>query len=842
MKAYSYEEKKATAHIGMIGTNVLILFAFSLLAGILFCEFVCHKNITIYQGLVLVCCSIVISFLWYFLKRKVHHPFLIGSAGICLLSLPGGVFWWNGALQTINGILQWYSKRTGNLAEEYAVSDRFVAVGTIFFASSLLLLSLWIIQYFLDRRNVPGMVIGMLPFYLVAFFFGKHFVIMCAIGLWIVFLYCLHDAFRYGYVLSAQKEKCTIGLLTLCILLTGIATGAGIVYEDQFVQWKRAEKNKIETKAFGTADLYEGDFTGKRKATDSKELRLTVETDSDSVFYLKGFVGSNYQDRQWKALDDSVYAKKHQERFRWLAHRNWSVWTQEFKALSATSYREQGTKKVRVKNVQASRKYQYQPYFGMTNAGSMLKKGHDSTLQNEWYAVKKDTTYRMIEMKDMDYLTIQTLAQLESRQSQKEISDYLESEWTYREFVKEEYLTIPKEFQHFFTQQIKKNVQTMSVQEKATMIRQYLLDLTDGNEETADDFTDQNYADPILAFLQKQRAGGSASYASAGTLLFRYLGVPARYVEGYVSLPESMNSTAADTQTDEETDGTLHEKNSGKSAQTIRNIYADEAHAWVEIYQDGLGWIPVEVSPKYYGEGERAHRKQRVDQVKTEELQMNVKMPPKKLSEKHTIPIQRYVGIMLGMIVLLIVFLLLHRSICRYQRKKGRQQGTLPDQIGYLAKELSYWLKADGVHEMIQRSDAFIDQMQKYERLSDDRTQKSPSNDLSQQSENDWKEHQDEKSKNGFAKTDKYIKRNFQKKASSSDFAKAGKNISSDIWKKECNIEQVLTILERRAFSEEEAKAEEKHSMEIYVEHIRKQIFRNASRFKKAVLVIWYGI
>ena len=86
------------------------------------------------------------------------------------------------------------------------------------------------------------------------------------------------------------------------------------------------------------------------------------------------------------------------------------------------------------------------------------------------------------------------------------------------------------------------------------------------------------------------------------------------------------------------------------------------------------------------------------------------------------------------MIVLLIVFLLLHRSICRYQRKKGRQQGTLPDQIGCLAKELSYWLKADGMHEMIQRSDAFIDQMQKYERLSDDRTQKSPSNDLSQQS------------------------------------------------------------------------------------------------------------
>lgn len=39
------------------------------------------------------------------------------------------------------------------------------------------------------------------------------------------------------------------------------------------------------------------------------------------------------------------------------------------------------------------------------------------------------------------------------------------------------------------------------------MIRQYLLDLTDGNEETADDFTDQNYADPILLFCRNKELG-----------------------------------------------------------------------------------------------------------------------------------------------------------------------------------------------------------------------------------------------------------------------------------------------------------------------------------------------
>ena len=65
-----------------------------------------------------------------------------------------------------------------------------------------------------------------------------------------------------------------------------------------------------------------------------------------------------------------------------------------------------------------------------------------------------------------------------------------------------------------------------------------------------------------------------------------------------------------------------------------------------------------------------------------------------------------------------------------------------------------------------------------------------------------------------------------------------------EIWIRRAAVGTVITTELQKAAKEEksEAKAEEKHSMEIYVEHIRKQIFRNASRFKKAVLVIWYGI
>jgi hypothetical protein len=61
-------------------------------------------------------------------------------------------------------------------------------------------------------------------------------------------------------------------------------------------------------------------------------------------------------------------------------------------------------------------------------------------------------------------------------------------------------------------------------------------------------------------------------------MMFRYYGIPARYVEGYLITPEKVNSA--------------------KDGSTI-SITGKDAHAWAEYYQDGIGWIPFEVTPPY---------------------------------------------------------------------------------------------------------------------------------------------------------------------------------------------------------------------------------------------------
>lgn len=84
------------------------------------------------------------------------------------------------------------------------------------------------------------------------------------------------------------------------------------------------------------------------------------------------------------------------------------------------------------------------------------------------------------------------------------------------------------------------------------------------------------YGDFMEFFLAEKR-GYCIHFATAGALLLRMQGIPARYVTGYtVGLNSSGEGTALDS----------------------------DAHAWVEVYITGYGWYPVEMTPGYAGGGD----------------------------------------------------------------------------------------------------------------------------------------------------------------------------------------------------------------------------------------------
>ena len=89
--------------------------------------------------------------------------------------------------------------------------------------------------------------------------------------------------------------------------------------------------------------------------------------------------------------------------------------------------------------------------------------------------------------------------------------------------------------------------------------------------------------DYVKWFLEDQKSGNAVAFASAAVLAYREAGYPARYAEGY-----HLTATEAEDMI-----------SSGKTHITLTT---QNAHAWVEVYVAGAGWLPVEVVPGFYVE------------------------------------------------------------------------------------------------------------------------------------------------------------------------------------------------------------------------------------------------
>jgi transglutaminase-like putative cysteine protease len=79
-------------------------------------------------------------------------------------------------------------------------------------------------------------------------------------------------------------------------------------------------------------------------------------------------------------------------------------------------------------------------------------------------------------------------------------------------------------------------------------------------------------ADPLANFLFRRQAGHCEYFATAMTVLVRTLGIPARYVNGF--LPGEYNDVG--------------------DSYIVRG---SDAHSWVEVYFPGHGWIPFDPTP-----------------------------------------------------------------------------------------------------------------------------------------------------------------------------------------------------------------------------------------------------
>lgn len=102
--------------------------------------------------------------------------------------------------------------------------------------------------------------------------------------------------------------------------------------------------------------------------------------------------------------------------------------------------------------------------------------------------------------------------------------------------------------------------------------------------------------DFVNDFLAEKRKGYCAHYASSAVLILRYMGIPARYVEGYAV---DAVEIATDARLTEENVSDYYQGTSLLSQASVVSfdVSDEDAHAWVEMYDEKTGWYPVEFTP-----------------------------------------------------------------------------------------------------------------------------------------------------------------------------------------------------------------------------------------------------
>lgn len=141
-------------------------------------------------------------------------------------------------------------------------------------------------------------------------------------------------------------------------------------------------------------------------------------------------------------------------------------------------------------------------------------------------------------------------------------------EQNYREYAYSKYLTIEDKYQTYFSELNKKY--GISYQKGDYTCLDYINSFY--FTTCTFNYMMKSYPkskDPIIYFLDEAHEGTSRHFASASTLWFRSLGIPARYCQGYISYSQ---------------------------AGVENTVNALQSHSWCEIYIDGLGWIQFDPS------------------------------------------------------------------------------------------------------------------------------------------------------------------------------------------------------------------------------------------------------
>jgi transglutaminase-like putative cysteine protease len=567
-----------------------------------------------------------------------------------------------GFIITTNRVMITYANHSDYVLPLYNVGAKpaqYPQFCTVFVLYAVFLIVSFVSWAVIRRKSFWLTFFATFPFLLASLIFtiSPHFFAVLMLGAcWTCLLFTRLSAGRKTdfsknrntYSIKSNRTASRSGLLMIPAILLCFALILAVFPQQSYQRSEQADRLKstltdtiTQSPLLGGSNVLAGsvshvDLSGKDEIRFTGKTMLKIKSDKRYPLYLKDFVGSVYTGSSWEQLADSEYTDINRK----LNGLNVQNMSQAFFSLigqqSNPNLKPFG---IEVKNIAAAKQCIYAPYNLSTTPENItgVRFVNDAFIRSNSllgtngytlyaygfapggiYASPWRTfftlAYNLLENNKVSYeeLSYDEKAYLTSQHQYSTLNSnnirafytdtipdgvmsslqgdkkkFMQSEQDYRLFMYDKYTQLPQGTKEKVQSLLNQNAvlkeflepngeySYSAVNQIANAVKTYLskgyyYTLSPGRVPKG-----QNFAE---YFLFESHKGYCVHFATAATVMLRAMGVPARYAEGYVVTQEDYKTAGADG---------------------WANIRDSRAHAWVEIYQPGLGWQPIEVTPGF---------------------------------------------------------------------------------------------------------------------------------------------------------------------------------------------------------------------------------------------------
>lgn len=424
------------------------------------------------------------------------------------------------------------------------------------------------VSYFLaaERQLLLIGILGM--FWILVMMVGNAFsslvcaVLVCALlGIWMA----------GGRVRAIRLSmRWTIGVMAVAALMGYLLSNDRLSAMDDF---RENTKELVHNVRYGEETLPEGDLEKSGLLNQEKGTLFTVASQQQKNLYLRAYVGGRYVDNTWKALASAAYSGENNGMLKWLSKQGFDPLTQvaDYYRLCEESDQPQ-TNTLTVTMEKGSRFYAYVPASlkGLVKGHAVEKKDY-GFLGGGLMGMRNYTLEEISGSRPSELLTAADWVSAPTTQAQEQ---YCEAESVYRNFVYENYTAVDASLYEVLEEYFWKDyeTETESIYGAVDQIREKCRERNLDKEKLGTELS----KDPICRFLSGEGGEDAMLYATVAVEALRARGIPARYAEGY------------------------YIRAGAYSREESVAVSGKNAHAWAEVYFDGMGWMPVDVMPGYY--------------------------------------------------------------------------------------------------------------------------------------------------------------------------------------------------------------------------------------------------